>query len=147
MAIAELKPKSPTIVEPERGQKSVIKVHPPQEDYEEKKTIILNRIIIWFVLIIIEFLLALRFTIKLFGANPDSLFSITIMFLSSPLMFFFRELFDPYISPSGNVIIEWSALFAMIVYAIAALIGSLFFRIRKPIDPKEAENKAEETIP
>lgn len=38
--------------------------------------------------------------------------------------------------------IEWSTLFAMFVYALIALIVVRFFKLRKPIDPKEADQSA-----
>lgn len=143
----DLKSREPTLIEPETGEKPVIKVSPPQKDYEERKKIIRNRRLVWYVLTIVEVILALRFLIKLFGANPSSFFSILITLLSAPFALIFIGLFPSLVSSVGDVVIEWSTLFAMFFYAVVALVVSLFFRLKKPIDPHEAEKKAEETIP
>ncbi len=147
MAISEPIPKEPTIIEPQTGEKPVIKVEPPQVDYEKKKKIIRKKIIIWYALLLIETLLIIRFLLRLLGANPDSLFSILIMVLSAPLVILFNGLFPPSVSLIGNIVIEWSTLFAMLVYGMLAFVGAWYFRIRKPIDPREAERKVEEIAP
>lgn len=146
MAFEPLVPKEPTIIEPETG-KPVIKVKPPQEDYEKKSRIIRERQIVWYALMVIEAVLVTRFLLRLFGANPDSFFSVLINVISTPFVIIFSGLFPPLLSPAGNAAIEWSTLFAMVVYAVVAFLAAWFFRLRKPIDPKEAEDKAEETIP
>lgn len=147
MILGDVVPKEPTVVEPATGEKPVIKVDPPQQDYEKKKTIVRGKQILWYSWMIIEVLLLFRFLLKLFGANPLSGFSILIDMLSLPFRFLFDQLFPSAISPVGNIIVEWSTLFAMLVYALIALIISRLFRLRKPIDPQEVESKVEQTIP
>ncbi|MCL5784690.1 MAG: hypothetical protein M1142_05050 [Patescibacteria group bacterium] len=147
MAFEPLVPKEPTIIEPVTGEKPVIKVEPPQEDYEKKRKIIRERQIVWYALMVIEAILAIRFLLRLFGANPNSFFSVLINVFSTPLVFIFSGLFSPLLSPVGSAALEWSTLFAMVVYAVVAFLAAWYFRLRKPIDPKEAEDKAEETIP
>lgn len=142
----EIKPEQ-VFIEPETGEKSVIKVKSPQISYEQKKKIILKRRIVWYVLTVLEVILFLRFLLKLFGASEGSLFSILITIISTPFTILFSGLFESSVSMNGELVIEWSTLFAMFVYAVAAFVVSLFFRLRKPIDPTEAETKAEQTIP
>lgn len=137
----EIKPET-IIIEPETGEKPVIKVKSPQIDFEQKKKIIFKRRIIWYAFTILEVILFLRFILKLFGARDESLFAIIINILSFPFVLIFNGLFEPLISPTGDIVLEWSTLFAMFFYAILAFVVSLFFRLKKPIDPQEAEKKA-----
>jgi len=134
-------------VEPITGEKPVIKVEPPQQEYEEKKHIIRYRQIVWYVWLVLEALLLLRFLLKLFGANPLSLFSLLVYILSTPFTFIFFGLFPSTVDPSSRNEIEWSTLFAMLFYAVVAFLVSRYFRLKKPIDPLEAETKVEDTIP
>lgn len=139
--ISENVEQEPIIVEPSAGE-SVIKVEPPQEEYEKKRTIVRSREWIWWVLLVIEIILLIRFFIKLFGADPNNLFSIFINLISLPFMFMFIGLFTSTTSITGNVIIEWSTFFAIFFYLAVAYIVSRFFKLRKPIDPKEADEQA-----
>lgn len=147
MPLDEVVPKEPVITETETGEKPVIKVEPPQQEYEEKKKIVKSRQIVWYVLSVVESLLAIRFLLKLFGAEPLSLFSVLITIISTPLTFIFSGLFPSTTSITGNAVIEWSTLFAMLFYAIVAFLAAMFFRLKKPIGPKEAESKSNQTIP
>lgn len=134
-------------IEPETGERPVIKVEPPQIEYEKKKNIVKNKRIIWYIWMVLEASLLIRFILKLFGANPESIFSILITIVTFPFTIIFMGLFPSSTSITGNLVIEWSTLFAMLVYALIAFLISQFYRIKKPIDPKEAEDKAEQTIP
>lgn len=147
MLLDELEQKEHTTIETETGEKPVIKVESPQQEYEEKKKIVKNRQIVWYVLLVVEALLAIRFLLKLFGAEPLSLFSVLITIISTPLTFIFSGLFPSTTSIIGNAVIEWSTLFAMLFYAVVAFLVARFFRLKKPIGPKEAESKSEQTIP
>lgn len=134
--------KEPVVVEPSTGEKPVIKVEPPQQEYEEKRTIVRSREWIWWVLLVIEVILIIRFFIKLFGADPDNLFSILVDLISFPFVFIFIGLFSPSVSQTSNVVVEWSTLFAIFVYLVVAIIISRFFKLKKPIGPEEADEKA-----
>lgn len=148
MPIEEPATQEPKItVEPATGEKPVIKVEPPQLDYEKKKKIIRNKQLIWYILLVIEVLLALRFVLKLLGANPASVFSILVYITTLPFVIIFTGVFPSSVSPTGNIVLEWSTLFAMFVYAVIAFLISFFYRLKKPINPKEAEEKADQTIP
>ena len=82
--------------------------------------------IVWYILGLIEVLLAFRFVLKLLGANPEAGFSsfiygITYVF-ASPFLNVFR------ISQAGGSLFEWTTLLAMLVYWIVAMgIIQLFF--------------------
>ncbi len=74
--------------------------------------------IVWYVLGLIETLLAFRIVLKLLGASPDAGFSalvyaITYVF-AAPFLSVFKTVYV------GNSIFEWTTLLAMAVYAIAA---------------------------
>lgn len=147
MTIGEPVPKEQTIIEPSTGEKPVIKVEPPQEIFEKERKIIRNKRLLWYVLSVLEVSLAFRFLLKLFGANPSNIFSILIGLLTFPFTFIFNGLFPSSFSNTGEMVIEWSTLFAMFFYAVLALLISRFYKFRKPIDPKEAEEKAEKIMP
>jgi hypothetical protein len=147
MAIGEILPKEPTIVEPETGEKPVIKVEPPQESFEAKKHIIRSKQIFWYSWMVIELLLFLRFLLMLFGANHKSLFAVIVDTLSWPLRFIFSGLFPSAVSPVGSIIIEWSTLFAMLTYMLIVFVATRFFKLGKPIDPEEADKNVEKNIP
>ena len=147
MAIPEIVPKEPTVVEPETGEKPVIKVKSPQETFETKKHIIRGKQLLWYCVMVIELLLFLRFLLMLFGANHSNLFALLVNTLSYPFRFIFNGLFNPAIPLIGRIVIEWSTLFAMLVYLLIALVATRFFKLGKPIDPEEAERRVEKTLP
>ncbi|QQG44482.1 MAG: hypothetical protein HYW86_01020 [Candidatus Roizmanbacteria bacterium] len=140
MAVAPIVSKKKTVVESKTGE-STIKVEPPQETYETEKMIVKDRRIIWYIWLVIEIILLLRFLTKLFGPNPSNGFNILITILSAPFTFLFNDLF-PLSLLDGRKVIEWSTLFAMVVYLFLAIIFSRFFKLKKPIDPLEAEKKS-----
>src|ERR1035437_5726392 len=75
--------------------------------------------IVWYILGLIEVLLAFRFVLKLLGANPAAGFShliygVTYIFAAPFLSVFHVS------SVAGNIL-EWTTLLAMLVYWIIAL--------------------------
>ncbi len=76
----------------------------------------MNRIL-WSSLVFLEFLLGLRFLLKLLAANPDSGFGVLLYGLSGLFLGGFNGLlFTPVF---GDSIVEFSTLVAMVVYALA----------------------------
>lgn len=134
-------------VEPAEGGQSVIKVEPPQQEYEKKKKIVLNKRIIWYIWLVLEVMLMIRFLLKISGANPSSFFSIAINILTFPLTVLFIGIFPSSFSMDRRLEIEWSTLFAMFFYTIVVFLISWFYRIKKPINPQEAEDKSKQIIP
>src|SRR5258706_6376712 len=139
MSIGPIAPEQETIIQPRTGEKPVVREEPPKQVYETKRSILRSRQIIWYVLGVVEFLLLFRFLLKLFGANPLSGFMVLVDVLSTPLTIFFSGLFPS--SIAGNIVVEWSTLFAMLVYFILAWGISKLFRFKKPVDPQEVEVK------
>lgn len=73
---------------------------------------------VWYIVSLIEVLLAFRFVLKLLGANPDAGFSrfiygITHIF-AAPFLTVFR------VTQVAGSIFEWTTLLAMFVYFIVA---------------------------
>ncbi len=82
--------------------------------------------IVWFVLGVIEVFLAIRFVLTLLGANAEAGFSKFIYGVSDVFMAPFNAIFST--GRLSGATFEWSALVAMVVYAliawgIVALIG------------------------
>jgi len=123
----------PTI---ESDGSSVIKVEAPQKVYEERKKIVLEKRIIWYIWLVIEALLLMLLLLQLFDANFN-IFVVLVSILTFPFVFLFQGLFQT---------VEFSTLFAMLFYGVLALVISRFFRLKKPIDPKEAEKKVDTPI-
>ncbi len=144
--IGELTQREQTIIQPKTGERPIIRVEPPQYIYEVEKAIIRGKQTLWYIWIIIEILLLFRFLLKLFSANPANSFNVLVNVFSTPFMFLFAGLFSSTSLQASGSIIEWSTLVAMIVYTIIAWLTSLFFKLVKPIDPKEAEEKVEKSI-
>jgi hypothetical protein len=91
---------------------------------------------VWLVFGILQALFALRFGLKLIGGNPDSpivnlIYGFTNLFLSP-----FTSLVG---SPAtGNMVLELSTLFAMLIYALLAwaierTVWLIFYRPRGPV--------------
>jgi hypothetical protein len=99
--------------------------------------------VVWYILGIIETLLAFRFILKLLGANPEAGFSsfiygITYVFATPFLAVFQNNTIIP-----GSVF-EWTTLLAMAVYwVIAAGIIKLFL-MGKTVSTPEAAVKLED---
>ena len=74
---------------------------------------------------LIEGILVLRFILELLGANPNTGFSQWVYTTSYPLMQPFTGIF-PSMSLGGNYVADFSALFAIIIYA---LFGWLISRL------------------
>jgi hypothetical protein len=79
---------------------------------------------IYLVFGVVEALIAIRFVLRLLGANPDAGFAAFIYGITTPLVAPFVGLFG---SPrSGGSVFELQSIVALIVYALVAwLIGRL----------------------
>lgn len=95
--------------------------------------------IVWYILGLIEALLAFRFVLKLLGANPYAGFSsfiygVTYAF-ASPFLNVFRLT-----QVEGNIF-EWTTLLAMLVYWMVAIGISKLFLMGKTVSTPEAAVK------
>ena len=97
----------------------------------------------WYVLSILEILLAFRFVLKLMGANPlagftSFIYGVTYVF-TAPFLSVFR------ITHIAGSIFEWTTLLAMLVYALVAWgIVKLLFMGKTVSTPEAAEKMNEE---
>ncbi|EKE30155.1 MAG: hypothetical protein ACD_2C00035G0004 [uncultured bacterium (gcode 4)] len=95
--------------------------------------------IVWYILSILEVLLAFRFVLKFLGANPAAgftrfIYGITNIF-ASPFLNVFR------ISRVEGSVFEWTTLLAMIVYYLIALGIIRLFLMWKTVSTSEAAEK------
>lgn len=92
--------------------------------------------IVWYILGIIETLLAFRFILKLLGANAEAGFSFLIYTATYPFASPFLNVFSS-LRMSGSVF-EWTTLLAMLVYFIIANGIIKMFLMSKTVSTHEA---------
>lgn len=98
-----------------------------------------------FFLAIVEGFLGLRFLLKLFGANSSTGFVGWIYEMSDPLLAPFRGIFPTEVF-ENSFVIEFSTLFAMLMYAILGLLlVYLINAITAAAEPDTTDVDAEET--
>jgi ABC-type Na+ efflux pump permease subunit len=108
-------------------------------NYSTTKPLYRGTQIVWYILGLIEALLAFRFVLKLLAANPSAGFSSLIYNVSYPFAIPFLSVFRV-TKIDGNVF-EWTTLLAMLVYLLIAwAIVKLFF-MSKTISTPEAAAK------
>lgn len=92
--------------------------------------------LIWLLLGILEALIALRIGLKLIGANPESPIVALIYGFTYLFLFPFAGLVN---SPAaGNMVLEISSMFAMLIYALIAwaverVVWLIFYRPGGPL--------------
>lgn len=95
--------------------------------------------VVWYLLGLMEALLAFRFVLKLLGANPAAGFSafiygVTYVFAAPFISVFHRT------EVSGSIM-EWTTLLAMLVYWLLAWSIVKLFLIGKTVSTPEAAAK------
>src|SRR3990170_1455767 len=105
--------------------------------YAKKKFIFRAYQLIWFVLGVIEVLLAFRVVLLALGANPQAGFASFIYAVSDPFAIPFRDLFG--ITVQNVYVFEWTTFVAMAVYAVVAYGLVELFQLVKPTTPEEVE--------
>lgn len=120
-----------TVVRP-----TVVTEH-PQHVYESKKTIFRAYQVIWYILAVIEVLLAFRMFFRAIGANPYSGFVLLIYGITGLLTAPFMNIVPAY--GAGNSVFEWSTVIAAAVYLLVAWGIVYLFQLVKPVDPEEVE--------
>lgn len=95
--------------------------------------------IVWYILGLIEVLLAFRFVLKLLGANSGAGFTDFIYGVSAPFVSPFLSVFR-ITQVDGNVF-EWTSLLAMLVYWMLAVGIIKLFLIGKTVSTPEAAVK------
>jgi len=99
--------------------------------------------VVWYILGIIEALLAFRFVLKLLGANAAAEFTNFIYSVSYVFVAPFLAVFQSSPVVSGSLF-EWSTLLAMLVYLIIAKGIIKIFVISKTVSTPEASVKLDE---
>jgi hypothetical protein len=101
--------------------------------------------IVWYVLNVLEALLAFRFALKLFGANPEAGFSSFIYGITYPFAEPFLNVFR--VTRVVGSTIEWTTILAMLVYWLIAWAIVRLFVMGKPVSNVEAEVKLDRQDP
>jgi hypothetical protein len=97
--------------------------------------------VVWYILGILEILLAFRFVLKLTAANPGAgftsfIYGVTSIFVS-PFLSVFR------ITRVAGSVFEWTTLLAMFVYWLLAIGIIKLFLMGKTVSTPEAAVKLE----
>ncbi|MEI6494949.1 MAG: YggT family protein [bacterium] len=95
--------------------------------------------IVWYILGLVEILLAFRFVLKLLAANPTAGFTSFIYNTSSLFAAPFLNVFQ--ISSDNSNVLEWTTLVAMIVYWVVAIAIVKLFMMGKTVSTPEAASK------
>ncbi len=98
--------------------------------------------IVWYIVGLLEALLAFRFVLKLLAANPEAgfsnfIYSVTHVF-AAPFINVFR------LTQVQGSIFEWTTLLAMLVYYLIALGIIRLFLMSKSVSTPEAAVKLDE---
>lgn len=109
----------------------------PVQAYTTKKAIFRTYQVLWYLLGLVEVLLVFRFILKFLGANPTSGFVQMIYQLTTPFVMPFWGIFGN--SQALGSVIEWSTIFAMVVYAIVVWGVVKLLQIVKPVTPEEVD--------
>lgn len=99
--------------------------------------------IVWYLLGLIEVLLAFRFILKLLGANPAAGFTSFIYSVSYVFAAPFLAVFRSSQIVQGSIF-EWTTLLAMLVYAIIAWGIIKLFMMGRTVSTPEAAAKLDE---
>ncbi len=95
--------------------------------------------IVWYLLGILEAMLAFRFFLKLFAANPSAGFSHFIYSITQPFVAPFLNVFR--ITRVEGSVFEWTTILAMLVYWLIAWAILRLLTMGKPVSELEAEEK------
>ncbi len=131
-------PDSSTVKQTKIVHEPLVEADHPQAVYETKKTIFRSWQIIWYILAVIEVILGLRVTFKAIGANPFSGFVNLIYSISDVLVLPFTGIIRSTVS--GNSVIEWSTIFAAVIYALIAWGIVSLIHMARPITPEEVDH-------
>ncbi len=92
--------------------------------------------IVWYILGLLEILLAFRFVLKLLGANPDAGFTNFIYGATHIFAAPFIDVFS--VTYQNGSIFEWTTLLAMFVYWLIAMGIINLFLMGKTVSTPEA---------
>lgn len=115
----------------------VIKEEAPQKVFDKKKRIFRLNQYIWYILGVIEILLAFRIVLKALAANQSSGFTSFIYSITGPFALPFSGILGE--STSGGSLIEWSSVFAVVVYLVIASGLIYFLDLVNPVTQEEVD--------
>lgn len=95
--------------------------------------------IVWYILGLLEAILAIRFILKLLAADARAGFSNLIYDISYPFVAPFLSVFR--ISRIESNVFEWTTLLAMLIYWLIALAIVKLFFMGKTVSTSEAAGK------
>lgn len=99
--------------------------------------------VVWYILSVLEVLLAIRFALKLLGANPAAGFSNLIYSITYPFAAPFLGVFKSAKIVQGSVF-EWTTLLAMLVYWLLAIAIIKLFLMSRSVSTPEAAVKLDQ---
>ena len=134
---------SQRVVQQTRVVRPAVATGSPQKAYDTKKAIFRMYQVIWYILGVIEVVLAFRIILKFLGANSFSGFTSFIYAVSGPFAMPFEGILRTTVS--SDVVFEWSTLIAMAVYAIVAYGIVALFQVVKPTNPQEVAASVDNT--
>jgi len=94
--------------------------------------------VVWYVVGVIEALLAARFILRLIGANPAAGFTNFVYDVSQPFVQPFLNVVRTSRVETGSVV-DWNVLIAMAVYWLAAWAIVRLFFMGRPVSETEAD--------
>lgn len=92
--------------------------------------------IVWYLLTILEALLAFRFVLKMMGANPEAGFSSLLYGITWPFTAPFLAVFQR--TMVAGSVFEWTTLLSMLVYWLVAIAIIRLFLMSKTVSTPEA---------
>ena len=95
--------------------------------------------IVWYIIGILEVLMAFRFVLKLLAANPSAGFSSFIYGITYPFVAPFLSVFK--VSRVEGSIFEWTTILAMFVYWLIAIAIIKLFFMSKTVSTSQAAEK------
>lgn len=95
--------------------------------------------VVWYIVGILEALLAFRFVLKLLGANPSAGFTSFIYGVTQPFAAPFLNVFK--ITRVEGSVFEWTTLLAMVVYWLIAMAIAKLLVMGKTVSTPEAAVK------
>lgn len=99
--------------------------------------------VVWYAFAALEAVLAVRFLLRLFAANPNAGFTDFIYSLSAPFIAPFRTVFPA--SVSEGYVFEWGTLLAIAVYALIARGLFALLSGSRPVSEQEAHQTLKQT--
>jgi hypothetical protein len=111
----------------------------PQKVYETKKNIFRLNQVVWFLLTLIEILLAFRVILKMLGADAHVGFTNLIYTVTAPLVVPFTGILRT--STTGGSVFEWSTIISGVVYACVAWGIVYLITLLNPITPSEVNTQ------